>query len=159
MKNSEIIHQIVIDKIYKNNIQFKIELDKVFDKKLVSGLLIDMLYRNEIYELDKEEVQEIVIEYELDNSVIEWTEARLYFLEEFDKICTENVNKAMLMRDIIIILYNASNNEDDNIDPSQEEYVSTSIKKILVNKTQEEINFIKDSFIEKELYEYIKYLN
>ena len=57
MKNSEIIHQIVIDKIYKNNIQFKIELDKVFDKKLVSGLLIDMLYRNEIYELDKEEVQ------------------------------------------------------------------------------------------------------
>ena len=159
MKNSEIIHQIVIDKIYKNNIQFKIELDKVFDKKLVSGLLIDMLYRNEIYELDKEEVQEIVIEYELDNSVIEWTEARLYFLEEFDKICTENVNKAMLMRDILIILYNASNNEDDNIDPSQEEYVSTSIKKILVNKTQEEINFIKDSFIEKELYEYIKYLN
>jgi hypothetical protein len=159
MKNSEIIHQIVIDKIYKNNIQFKIELDKVFDKKLVSGLLIDMLYRNEIYELDKEEVQEIFIEYELDNSDIEWTEARLYFLEEFDKICTENVNKAMLMRDILIILYNASNNEDDNIDPSQEEYVSTSIKKILVNKTQEEINFIKDSFIEKELYEYIKYLN
>ena len=158
MKNSEIIHQIVIDKIYKNNIQFKIELDKVFDKKLVSGLLIDMLYRNEIYELDKEEVQEIFIEYELDNSDIEWTEARLYFLEEFDKICTENVNKAMLMRDIIIILYNATNNEDD-IDPSQEEYVSTSIKKILVNKTQEEIIFIKDSFIEKELYEYIKYLN
>jgi len=159
MKNSEIIHQIVIDKIYKNNIQFKIELDKVFDKKLVSGLLIDMLYRNEIYELDKEEVQEIFIEYELDNSDIEWTEARLYFLEEFDKICTENVNKAMLIRDILIILYNATNNEDDNIDPSQEEYVSTSIKKILVNKTQEEINFIKDSFIEKELYEYIKYLN
>ena len=158
MKNSEIIHQIVIDKIYKNNIQFKIELDKVFDKKLVSGLLIDMLYRNEIYELDKEEVQEIFIEYELDNSDIEWTESRLYFLEEFDKICTENVNKAMLMRDIIIILYNATNNEDD-IDPSQEEYVSTSIKKILVNKTQEEIIFIKDSFIEKELYEYIKYLN
>lgn len=158
MTDLEIIHQVVINKIYTNKIQFKIELEKVSDQKLVAGLLFDMLIREETYKCDHEEITEMCAE--LDNDIdIDWSSAKKYYLDQLEIITTKALSYHILLRDILLIIFNATKDADENIVLSEEENVTKSISNLLTDKTPDEINEIKEYFIEEEFYEYIKYLN
>ena len=160
MTDLEIIQQVVRNNIHTNKIQFKIELDKVSDQKLVAGLLFDMLMKNETYKCNLEEIADMCSELELENDIdIDWSNANKYYLDKLENFLTKELSYHILVRDILLIIFNATKDGDDNIDPSEEENVTKSISNLLTNKTSEEINEIKEFFIEEEFYEYIKYLN
>lgn len=132
-KDIELVYEIFSQSRWENIYQFKNDIDKISDKKLATGLLVEFLREGFSYGIDKEYIFEMIKNISDDND----------FLDSNDYYIT------MLKKDVRTTIFNFLQND------SIESIESINwIKKL----TNEEYIIIEKYFIKNEYYEILSFV-
>lgn len=129
----KIIEDIFEDEVYDNIYLLKQEVKKISDKRLVLGLLIELVVR---YDVDKEEIFDIVNSFDK-KEVGELDKAHDYFVEKMNSDVRAKLWKFF---------------ERDNLE-NDEEFIEW-----LKSLTESEVQTIQDYCVELEFYELIPFM-
>lgn len=161
MKDLEIIHNVIFDAIYNDKVRFEIELNKVSDKRLVTGLLVDMYGKADKYDVDKKDVIETLALFaditldDKDKLADDLFEDNKYFLEqmrEYRKTKPKGPGVSVLMKAMTLATILKDNCPDGGkVDPEKVDKFVEEVKK----STPEEIEYFKSMLLGIESYETI----
>jgi hypothetical protein len=153
MTDIEIVYDCLFYKTYQNKVQFQIEIDKISDRKILAGLLMDLSVRSKDYEVDRDEMiqlsAELLSKEELKTDYL--LESVNYFKDAMKSVNGENLSEANFLLEFYTIL------KDKVIDVNDNSTVSVSedeVKDLLINN-KEHLPALKYQLIESELYEII----
>jgi FKBP-type peptidyl-prolyl cis-trans isomerase (trigger factor) len=103
MEDLKSLKQILVDYTYNNKVLLEIELNKISDKRLVIGLLVDILCKVEAYEADKEIIKSTLVLFIDETNSSELLEYHSFFQEEMKKVSsnTSSLTKALELLTIL----------------------------------------------------------
>lgn len=156
MSDIEIIYKCVFDKIYQNKVEFLIQLEKVSDRKLIAGLLIDLSIKSEGYDSNKDEILEICAEVlskdELETSYL--FEANTYYQNILSNLNKERTDETKFILDFYSYLLKENDDISEDIKQIHTPSESINIDELLKNNKQY-LPSLKQRMIDSELYEAI----
>ena len=152
MNDDMIIHECVRCYTHKNMTHLRIELAKVSDVKLIRGFLTDIFSKCETYQIDQEDVLNIITEYNSeyqdksnDELIDLMKNDNEYFRQKMIKISENNIKS---YEDVLILINYI---KEGNI---------ISMKKHIENCDNiASLKHSKNVFIESELFEYLDLLD
>lgn len=151
MTDAEIAHNCIINKTYQNKIEFIIEIGKISDKKLITGLLIDLSLRSHDFESDKDQIMEICAELITKNELEDTKfliDSVSYYKELIGKINKREILKHTFFSEFYSKLMENLKEHD--------KYVinETDVCDMFINN-KEYLGELKENLIKSELYEII----
>jgi len=153
MTEIETIYNIIHNATYNDAVLLDIELSKVTDTKLITGMLVD-LYSKEGYEADKKIILPILAQYK-DYNLTECNEYYIKHVKAYRETMPKSPNINTLNKFISIlslIKEDKLNLKDDKQDKlnlkDNKDYVD-----FVKNLKNDDIEFFKNMLLKKELYE------
>lgn len=145
MTDIEIIYKCVLDKTYHNKVEFLLEISKVSDRKLITGLLIDLTIRSKEYKIDRSEALQICSE------VLSSDELNTEYIKDsinyYNELVVE-INQKSLSKNNFLVEFLSTIRENDY------SFNEKDIKHLLI-ENKEHLHDLKDILLENELYELI----
>lgn len=145
MTDIEIIYKCVLDKTYHNKVEFLLEISKVSDRKLITGLLIDLTIRSKEYKIDRSEALQICSE------VLSSDELNTEYIKDsinyYNELVVE-INQKSLSKNNFLVEFLSTIRENDY------SFDEKDIKHLLI-ENKEHLHDLKDILLENELYELI----
>ena len=159
MSDIEIIYNCVFDKTYQNKVQFKIELEKISDRKLLAGLLMDLSIKCDGYDSDKDEMMQICAEVlskeELETDYL--LDANIYYQNSLSEMNKERLGETRFLLDFYSYLLS-----DDKVSQELKEKVKEKVADVgpidihyLLTNNKQYLPSLKQRMIDSELYEVI----
>lgn len=159
MSDIEIIYNCVFDKTYQNKVQFKIELNKISDRKLLAGLLMDLSIKSEGYDSNKDEILQICAEVlskeELETDYL--LDANIYYQNSLSKMNKIRLGETRFLLDFYSYLLSDDKISQDlklKIKEKVGDFEPVDIHELLTNNKQY-LPSLKQRMIDSELYEVI----
>ena len=156
MTDIEIVYKCVFDKIYQNKVEFLIHLEKISDRKLVAGLLIDLSIKSKGYDSNKDEILEICAEFlsqeELETKYL--FDANTYYQDSLSNLNKEKTDETKFILDFYSYLLKNSDDVSEDVKEKIVVVESIDINKLLKNNKQY-LPALKQRMIDSELYEVI----
>lgn len=147
MEDIAIIHECLLDKTYNNKVEFELILNKIQDTKLVNGFLIDLYSLSEKYECNKDDMVELAVTMgllTLESNKEDIRVANDYYKSKLQVYNNTSILKQQLLLDVLLIM------KDDDED---------KFKTLLGTLSNNQLEYIKDFFLENEWYDYISIIN
>lgn len=155
MTDIEIVYKCVFDKIYQNKVEFLIHLEKISDRKLVAGLLIDLSIKSKGYDSNKDEILEICAEVlsqeELETKYL--FDANTYYQDSLSNLNKEKTDETKFILDFYSYLLKNSDDVSEDIKGILNQD-TINIDDLLKNNKQY-LPSLKQRMIDSELYEAI----
>lgn len=155
MTDIEIIYKCVFDKTYQNKVEFLIQLEKVSDRKLIAGLLIDLSIKSKGYDSDKDQILEICAELlsqeELETNYL--FEANTYYQNILSNLNKEKTDETKFLLDFYSYLLKENDDVSEDIKGILNQD-TINIDDLLKNNKQY-LPSLKQRMIDSELYEAI----
>ena len=148
MQDIKTIHECLLDKTYNNKVEFELILDKIQDTKLVNGLLIDLYSLSEKYGCNKNDMIELAVSMgllTLKTNKEDISEANNYFKSKLKVYNNSSMLKQQLLLDVLLTIKGT----DDK----------SEFKILLETLSKQDLEYVKDYFLEKEWYDYIIIVN
>jgi len=163
MTDIEIVYNCVFYKTYQNKVEFLIEIEKIADRKLLAGLLMDLSIKSERYECEKNEILQICSEVlspeELKTDYL--IDSNIYYQNSLGDINKGKMSEAKFLLDFYTYLLSDDKVNDDIKDIIKEKIGDT--KQIDINKllkeNKEHLPSLKQKMIDSELYEVISLID
>ena len=149
MEDLKRLKQILVDYTYNNKVLLEIELNKISDKRLVIGLLVDILCKVEAYEADKEIIKSTLVLFIDETNSSKLWEYHNFFREEMKKVPsnTSSLTKAL---ELITILKN-SILDNGVVNPLEVPDFVKGVK----DCNEDDIEQLKKFLLESEMYDLI----
>jgi hypothetical protein len=150
MEDLKRLKQILLDYTYNNKVLLEIELNKISDKRLVIGLLVEILAKIEAYEGDKEIITSTLVLFidETDSSKI-W-EYHGFFKEGMKKVNGENnISSIVKSLELMTILKDSAINGE--INPLEVPDFVKGVK----DCSKDDIEQLKKFLLDSEMYDLI----
>jgi FKBP-type peptidyl-prolyl cis-trans isomerase (trigger factor) len=149
MEDLKSLKQILVDYTYNNKVLLEIELNKISDKRLVIGLLVDILCKVEAYEADKEIIKSTLVLFIDETNSSKLWEYHNFFREEMKKVPsnTSSLTKAL---ELITILKN-SILDNGVVNPLEVPDFVKGVK----DSNEDDIEQLKKFLLESEMYDLI----
>ena len=161
MKDLEIAYNVIFDAIYNDKVRLEIELNKISDKRLVIGLLVDIYGKADKYEADKKAIIETLVLFAdiTPDDKDKWTdvlfEDNKYFVDqmkEYRKTKPKGPGMSVIMKAMLLATILKDNcPEGGKVDPEKVDKFVEEVKK----STPEEIEYFKSMLLDIESYETI----
>ena len=143
MTEIETIYNIIHNATYNDAVLLDIELSKVTDSKLITGMLVD-LYSKEGYEADKKIILPILAQYKDYNL----TECNEYYIKQI-KAYRETMPKSPNINTLTKFISILSSIKEDKINlKDNNDYVD-----FVKNLENDDVEFFKNMLLKQELYE------
>jgi FKBP-type peptidyl-prolyl cis-trans isomerase (trigger factor) len=150
MEDLKRLKQILLDYTYNNKVLLEIELNKISDKRLVIGLLVEILAKIEAYEGDKETITSTLVLFidETDSSKI--LEYHGFFKEEMKKVTSKERSSLTNALKLLTILKD-SVLDNGEVNPLE---VPDFVKGV-EDCSKDDIEQLKKFLLESEMYDLI----
>jgi hypothetical protein len=150
MTEIEIIYEIIHSETYNDAVLLDIELGKVSDKKLITGMLVD-LFSKEDYNADKKVIMPILAQYK-DYDLLQCNEYYIERMKEHRKTMPKLPSMDTLNK-FISILSSVKNSDEMKSECEVDLKDSKDYVDFVRNLKENDVNFFKNMLIKQELYE------
>jgi hypothetical protein len=156
MTEIEIIYEIIHSETYNDAVLLDIELDKVSDKKLITGMLVD-LFSKEDYNADKKVIMPILAQYK-DYDLLECNE---YYIERMraHRKTMPKLPSMDTLNKFISILSSVKNSDEMKNEYEVNLKDSKDYVDFVRNLKENDVDFFKNMLIKQELYEEVTNLD
>ena len=145
------LKQILVDYTYNNKVLLEIELNKISDKRLVIGLLVDILSKIEAYEADKEIIKSTLVMFIDETNSSELIEYHSFFQEEMKKVLSKkNIPPLIKAVELLTILKN-SILDNGEVNPLEVPDFVKGVK----DCSKDDIEQLKKFLLKSEMYDLI----
>ena len=141
------LKQILVDYTYNNKVLLEVELNKISDKRLVIGLLVDILAKLEDYEADKDIITSTLLLFCDQTDSQKLWDCHEFFIGEMKKVFNKKaLNKSL---ELLTILKDATINGEEN--PLE----APPFVKCIKDCSKDDIDLLNKFFLESEMYDVV----
>lgn len=140
--------QILVDYTYNNKVLLEIELNKISDKRLAIGLLVDILCKVEEYEADKEIIESTLVMFIDKNNSSKLLEYHSFFQEEMKKVSSK---KSLVKALELITILKDSVLDNGEVNPLEVPDFVKGVK----DCSKDDIEQLKKFLLKSEMYDLI----
>jgi FKBP-type peptidyl-prolyl cis-trans isomerase (trigger factor) len=151
MEDLKRLKQILVDYTYNNKVLLEIELNKISDKRLVIGLLVDILCKVEAYEADKEIIKSTLVLFIDETNSSKLLEYHSFFQEEMKKVTSKESISSVVKALKLLTILKDSVLDNGEVNPLEVPDFVKGVK----DCSKDDIEQLKKFLLKSEMYDLI----
>ncbi|HOB25688.1 MAG TPA: hypothetical protein PKG93_00875 [Bacilli bacterium] len=151
MEDLKRLKQILVDYTYNNRVLLEIELNKISDRRLAIGLLLDILCKVEAYEADEEIIKSTLVMFIDKTDSPKLLEYHSFFQEEMKKVSSKKYISSLVKALELITILKDSVLDNGEVNPLEVPDFVKGVK----DCSKDDIEQLKKSLIKAEMYDII----